>query len=139
MRTGIKFGVLILFVTGIIACSSGGGGQRSSGAVVLSATLIYPDTTIVDDRVVHIKLNPGPDTLRVRGGQFSINAPYEGEYQLIIGYPERTSFPPLLVSLRSGVNRMSFMIPREEQIESIPADRAAERAGEETRIIIIRP
>jgi hypothetical protein len=137
MRKLVTFILLVVFFGGIVACS--GSGRRSGGEVVLSGTLIYPDTTIVDDRIVNIKLNPGPDTLRVGGGHFMINAPYQGEYQVVMAYPRRAAFPPLPVSLRGGVNRLSFMIPREEQIEEIPADRERERAGEETRIIIIRP
>lgn len=138
MRELITLTILLLFLGMIAACSSGGG-QRSGGEVTLNGTLIYPDTTIVDDRIVNVKLNPGPDTLRVGGGQFRINAPYQGEYQVVMAYPGRSAFPPLMVSLNNGTNRLNFMIPREEQIEDIPAEREGERAGEETRIIIIRP
>jgi len=130
--------VLLPLFIGLVSCSSGSG-QRSGSEVILNGTLIYPDTTIVDDRIVSVKLNPGPDTLQVGGGQFRLTAPYRGEYQVIMKYPERSAFPPLIVSLESGTNRLSFMIPREEQIESIPADREEQRAGEDTRIIIIRP
>jgi hypothetical protein len=140
MRIERMRGIIYSILAGLLvlaACSSGGG-QRS-GEVVLSGTLIYPDTTIVDDSIVKVKLNPGPDTLRVGGGQFRINAPYRGEYQIVMAYPNRSAFPPVTVSLTGGENRMSFMIPRQEHIESIPADRAEERAGEDTRIIIIRP
>ncbi|GEM_PF-1904171 len=141
MRGAISFFMVLVvlpLVIGIAACSSGSS-QRSGGEVILNGTIIYPDTTIVDDRIVNVKLNPGPDTLRVGGGQFRLTAPYRGEYQVIMKYPERSAFPPLTVSLENGTNRLSFMIPREEQIESIPADREEERAGEDTRIIIIRP
>jgi len=134
---GLLIGMMLLLI-GLAACSSGSG-QRSGGEVILNGTLVYPDTTIVDDRIVNVKLNPGPDTLRVGGGQFRLTAPYRGEYQVIMKYPERSAFPPLLVSLENGTNRLSFMIPREEQIETVPADREEDRAGEDTRIIIIRP
>jgi hypothetical protein len=129
--------LLILIVTSIVGCSSGQG-QRNSDEVVLNGMIVYPDTTIVDDRIISVKLNPGPDTLRVGGGQFRINAPFRGEYQVIMKYPNRSAFPPLFVSLGSGVNRLSFMIPREEQIPDIIPERE-EQVGEETRIIIIRP
>lgn len=138
MRGHITGVILIVFVIGLISCSSGSS-QRRGGEVILNGTLIYPDTTIVDDRIVNVKLNPGPDTVRVGGGYFRINAPYEGEYQVIVAYPLRSAFPPLTVPLKRGVNRLSFMIPREEQIDSMPAGREEERAGEDTRIIIIRP
>ncbi len=134
---GLIFATILLFV-GLASCSSGSG-QRSGAEVILNGTLVYPDTTIVDDRIVNVKLNPGPDTLAVGGGQFRVTAPYRGEYQVIMKYPNRSAFPPLIVSLDNGTNRLSFMIPREEQIESIPADREEDRAGEDTRIIIIRP
>jgi len=138
MRRKIAGIVFIAFLVGMVSCSSGSG-QRSGTNIILSGTLMYPDTTIVDDRIVNVKLNPGPDTLRVRNGHFSIYAPYQGEYQLIMAYPQRMAFPPLTVSLERGTTRLSFMIPREERIESIPADREEERAGQDTRIIIIRP
>ncbi len=130
--------VFIALLVGAVSCSTGGG-QRSGSNIVLSGTILYPDMTIVDDRIVNVKLNPGPDTLRVRNGHFSIYAPYQGEYQLLMSYPQRMAFPPLTVSLERGTTRLSFMIPREERIESLPADREEERAGQDTRIIIIRP
>jgi hypothetical protein len=131
--------VLIFGLAVLWGCSSGSRSAGASSPVTLTGVILYPDTTIADDRPIHVKLNPGPDTLRVTNGQFTISAPFTGEYQLLMSYPRRIFFPPLTISLQSGANRISFMIPREDDIDPVTAGREGERAGEETRVIIIRP
>jgi hypothetical protein len=131
--------VIILGLALVWGCSSGSRSAGTSEPVTLTGMILYPDTTIADDRPIHVKLNPGPDTLRVTNGQFSINAPFAGEYQLLMSFPQRIFFPTLIISLKAGTNRISFMIPREEDIDPVASGREGERAGEETRVLIIRP
>ncbi len=129
--------VMILLL--LYGCGGSSSGERAVSGVSLTGMILYPDTTIADDRIIHVKLNPGPDTLRVVNGQFNIDAPFAGEYQLLMAYPYRIHFPPLAITLQAGVNRISFMIPREDDIAPVAAGREGERAGEDARILIVRP
>lgn len=114
--------VLILF-TGILLFWGCGSTQEiatenTTMPVILDGRILYTDTTIVEDQIVNVKLDPGPDTLRVGSGYFNIGVLQLGRYSLLL-LPQNRRFdiPPATIVLLDGLNVYDFMIPRHEEGE----------------------
>lgn len=102
--------------------------ESTTMPVILDGRMLYTDTTIVDDQMVNIKLDPGPDTLRVGSGYFNIGVLKIGEYSLFL-MPQKRKFdlPPSSLVLYDGLNIYDFIIPRHEE-----GDVAREGVSEDT-------
>ena len=108
-----QVGVLLLLGIFIFnGCASTEEAATSTASVMLDGRILYPDETIVEDQIVDVKLEPGPDTLRVGSGYFNISAMYEGVYTLFL-YPQQRAYAtaPANIRLERGLNMLDFTIP----------------------------
>lgn len=98
----------------------------TSPPVVLDGRILYPDGQVVEDQIVNVKLEPGPDTLHVGSGYFNIGVMYQEIYRLYL-LPRRWTHAtaPATLTLERGLNMLDFTIPH--FVEGITPDPGIEQ------------